>query len=226
MDPSMTTSISSLQQWIEDELGADVFLSLHYGPAVRRGHTFFDQIEDGVVLCSLVHKYTPELLPLSSIKRENIGALGTSTYFNSRHNFHLVLSACAQIGVDNLCAFEDLYLRRNLRHVLLCLNAIRSALPRYRDSHRSCLATETAHSPVKSVEQPTDGDGGAQDTVVMEQTKSTAIPQMQSESILARQFSWVESTILTLLEVLIFPLVLFYVLFMRPHQHSDLQPHQ
>ncbi|GMF16214.1 unnamed protein product [Phytophthora lilii] len=110
------TAEEEAQEWIEAVLG-EKFLA-----------SFGDSLKDGVMLCTLMNKIKPGLIP----------KIQSSTMpFKQMENVSSFVRACRSIGVAEFDLFEtvDLYNQKNLGQVVQCIHAlgrtIQKTMPEY-----------------------------------------------------------------------------------------------
>ncbi|POM75564.1 IQ motif containing GTPase activating protein [Phytophthora palmivora] len=110
------TAEEEAQEWIEAVLG-EKFLA-----------SFGDSLKDGVILCTLMNKIKPGLIP----------RIQTSTMpFKQMENVSAFVRACRSIGVAEFDLFEtvDLFNQKNLGQVVQCIHAlgrtIQKTMPEY-----------------------------------------------------------------------------------------------
>ncbi|KAG6610706.1 IQ motif containing GTPase activating protein [Phytophthora cinnamomi] len=110
------TAEEEAQEWIEAVLG-EKFLA-----------SFADSLKDGVILCTLMNKIQPGLIP----------KIQTSTMpFKQMENVSSFVRACRTIGVAEFDLFEtvDLYNQKNIGQVVQCIHAlgrtIQKTMPEY-----------------------------------------------------------------------------------------------
>ncbi|GMG17655.1 unnamed protein product [Phytophthora fragariaefolia] len=110
------TAEEEAQEWIEAVLG-EKFLA-----------SFADSLKDGVILCTLMNKIVPGLIP----------KIQTSTMpFKQMENVSSFVRACRTIGVAEFDLFEtvDLYNQKNIGQVVQCIHAlgrtIQKTMPEY-----------------------------------------------------------------------------------------------
>ncbi|KUF89148.1 Luc7 protein 3 [Phytophthora nicotianae] len=110
------TAEEEAQEWIEAVLG-EKFLA-----------SFGDSLKDGVMLCSLMNKIKPGLIPRIQT---------SSMPFKQMENVSAFVRACRSIGVAEFDLFEtvDLYNQKNLGQVVQCIHAlgrtIQKTMPEY-----------------------------------------------------------------------------------------------
>ncbi|KAI9998595.1 hypothetical protein PInf_003144 [Phytophthora infestans] len=110
------TAEEEAQEWIEAVLG-EKFLT-----------SFGDSLKDGVMLCSLMNKIKPGLIPRIQ---------SSSMPFKQMENVSAFVRACRSIGVAEFDLFEtiDLYNQKNLGQVVQCIHAlgrtIQKTMPEY-----------------------------------------------------------------------------------------------
>ncbi|KAG3087612.1 hypothetical protein PI124_g17795 [Phytophthora idaei] len=110
------TAEEEAQEWIEAVLG-EKFLA-----------SFGDSLKDGVILCSLMNKIKPGLIPRIQT---------SSMPFKQMENVSAFVRACRTIGVAEFDLFEtvDLYNQKNLGQVAQCIHAlgrtIQKTMPEY-----------------------------------------------------------------------------------------------
>ncbi|KAG7391705.1 Transgelin-3 [Phytophthora pseudosyringae] len=99
------TAEDEAQEWIESVLG-EKFLA-----------SFGDSLKDGVILCTLMNKIKPGLIPRVQT---------SSMPFKQMENVSAFVRACRSIGVAEFDLFEtvDLYNQKNLGQVAQCIHAL------------------------------------------------------------------------------------------------------